>query len=210
MPTSSALLTFAAATLLLLLVPGPSVLYLVARSLHEGRTAGLISMLGVETGALVHVALTAGGLGTVLAASPWALTAIKYAGAAYLLVMGIRQLLSSRPAIATETTAGGTHGTPWTKLFRDGVLVDLLNPKTTLFFLAFLPQFVDPGRGPAATQLLTLGLCFVLLAVVTDGGYALAAGTIRSRLQTSTPSRRWAGRLTAGVYLGLGGLTVLA
>lgn len=155
MPTLTTLLIFAAATLALLVVPGPSVVYVVARSLEHGRTAGLMSVLGLETGALIHVAAAAAGLTALVSSSPWAFTVLRYVGAAYLISMGLRQFRQRHG----EVVEGGT-GTSVSnlRLFRDGVLVDVLNPKTGLFFLAFLPQFVDPSRGAASAQIVVLGL----------------------------------------------------
>ena len=202
MPT--ALPTFAVATLAMLLVPGPSVLYLVARSVQDGRGCGLIAMLGVEVGALVHAIASACGLGAILASTPWALAVIRFGGAGYLLFMGIRQLRAGR-STAAVIGAPPTRST-W-RLLRDGMMVDLLNPKTMLFFLAFLPQFVDPAGGPASGQLIVLGACFVGLAVVTDGGYILLAATVHGRMRTS---RRWEGKVTGGVYVALAGIAALS
>lgn len=206
MPTLTTLLIFAAATLALLVVPGPSVVYVVARSLEHGRTAGLMSVLGLETGALIHVAAAAAGLTALVSSSPWAFTVLRYVGAAYLISMGIRQFRQRHG----EVVEGGT-GTSVSnlRLFRDGVLVDVLNPKTGLFFLAFLPQFVDPSRGAASAQIVVLGLCFVVLAVLTDGTYALLAGGLRRRLTGSARSRRTVRRSTGAIYAGLGGVAVL-
>jgi threonine/homoserine/homoserine lactone efflux protein len=206
MPTNATLLVFAASTLALLVVPGPSVVYVVARSLEHGRTAGLMSMLGLETGALLHVGAAAGGLTALLASSPWAFTALRYVGAAYLISMGIRQFLQRHHGAALE---GISTSPSKLRLFRDGVLVDVLNPKTGLFFLAFLPQFVDPTRGAAAGQILVLGLCFVVLAVLTDGTYALVAGALRPKLTASSRGQGLMRRVTAAVYTGLGGLAVV-
>lgn len=204
MPTSTTLLLFATATLAMLVVPGPSVVYVVARSLEHGRTAGLMSVLGLETGALVHVAAAAAGLTALVSSSPWAFAVLRYAGAAYLISLGIRQLRQRHDAVEVASSTSASK----LRLFRDGVLVDVLNPKTGLFFLAFLPQFVDPSRGAASTQIVVLGLCFVLLAVLTDGSYALLAGTFRRRLSGSARSRRRVRRSTGVIYTGLGGLAV--
>ncbi len=218
MPTTTTLALFVVSTLALLAVPGPSVVYVVTRTLERGRRAGLVSVLGLETGALVHVALSAVGVTAVLAASAWAFTAVKLAGAAYLVVLGVRQL-RRRPRAASGADGDGALGsTSYLRLFRDGVLVDLLNPKTGLFFLAFLPQFVEPGRGPVAAQVIVLGVCFVALAALTDGSYALvtalvrqrvAARRARTRAQAAGP-RRLLDRVTGAVYCALGGVTVLA
>lgn len=206
MPSTHAFLLFLAATLTVLVVPGPSVVYVVARSLEQGRRAGLVSMLGLETGMLVHVLASATGVAAVIASSEVAFMTLKCAGAAYLLHLGIRQLRTrSVPDTSVPATAGGevppAPGTSYSRLFRDGFLVDLLNPKTSLFFIAFLPQFVDPGQGPASLQLLALGLCVVPMAMVCDGGYALLAGG-------------WGGhpaldKVTGVAYVGLAGAAVV-
>lgn len=210
MPDSTTLLLFAGSALALLAIPGPSVVYVFARTLEHGRPAGLASMLGLETGALAHVGLSAVGVTAVVAASAWSLTALRYAGAAYLVVLGLRELRRRRPM--PGAAAAGTTPIPHRRLFLDGVLVDLLNPKTGLFFLAFLPQFVDPARGPVTSQVLVLGVCFVLLAGVVDTCYALAADRLRSRLERRTTDGRsgfWR-RCSGVVYFALGGVTVLA
>ncbi|MBE2318909.1 LysE family translocator [Solirubrobacter sp. CPCC 204708] len=186
MPSPDTLLLFAAATLVLLLVPGPSVLFIVARTLEHGRRGGLTSMLGVETGALLHVLAATAGLGALVAASPHALLALKLAGAAYLLYMGVRAFRGRGEAAVTR--AGS-------KLYRQGLLVDALNPKTAMFFVAFLPQFIDPA-GDVALQTLLLGLTFVALATLTDTAYALLASTIRIRHVS---------KVAGATYIGLAG-----
>ncbi len=202
MPTPTTLALFAAATAVLLLVPGPSVLFIVARTLEHGRRGGLVSMLGVETGALLHVAAATAGVSALVAASPAALLVVKFAGAAYLLLMGVRAL--RRPV---ELTLGGRASG---RLFRQGLLVDAFNPKTAMFFLAFLPQFVDPGAGAVAGQTLVLGLCFVALATLSDGGYALLAGAAAERLRRSNRARSRLRRVSGVAYVGLGALTALS
>jgi threonine/homoserine/homoserine lactone efflux protein len=195
MPSPQTLLFFAATTLALLLVPGPSVLFIVARTLEHGRRGGLTSMLGVETGALLHVLAATAGLGALVAASPDALFALKLAGAAYLLYMGVRAL-RGRGDLTVATPATG-------QLYRQGLVVDALNPKTAMFFVAFLPQFIDPA-GSVPLQTLVLGLTFVALATLTDGTYALLASTITERLRTKHLSR-----VAGTAYLGLAGSLAL-
>ena len=209
MPTTTTLLLFVASTLALLSVPGPSVVYVVTRTVEQGRRAGLVSMLGLETGALAHVALSALGVTALLAASDWAFVVVKYAGVTYLVVLGVRQL--RRCAVPASQTSD-SPGTSYARLFRDGIMVDLLNPKTGLFFLAFLPQFVEPGRGPVAVQALVLGVCFVVLAVVTDGAYALVTSAVcqRAARLRSTSRRSVVRRISGAVYCALGGVTALA
>jgi threonine/homoserine/homoserine lactone efflux protein len=164
------LAVFLCASLVLAVTPGPGVVYIVTRTLAAGRRAGLASVGGVALGNLGNAAVASFGLAAVLAVSARAFTVVKLAGAAYLVYLGIRELRRARHAIGERTRPPGTG----TRVFRDGFLVALLNPKTALFFGAFLPQFVDPSRAPLA-QSLTLGAAFVAIAVCTDTLYVLAA-----------------------------------
>ena len=205
MPDPSTLLVFAAASLALLVVPGPAVVYIVTRSLTQGRTAGVVSMLGVQAGGLVHVGAAALGISAVIASSATAFAVVKYAGAAYLVYLGTRKLLRPADAPLASIERRG-HG----RLFREGVIVNILNPKTAIFFLAFLPQFVDPGRGSTAVQVTILGLLFILLALLSDGAYALAAGGLGNRLRRSAAVRRRLDRISGTVYVGLGAAAALS
>ena len=199
------LLGFIAAALVLLLTPGPGVMYIVARSIGQGSRAGLVSVLGLSAGALVHVAAAAAGISTILLASATAFGLVKAAGAAYLIYLGIRTLLARGAVASTEVCTPRSSR----RLFADGVLVSVLNPKIALFFLAFLPQFVDPGRGPVARQILLLGLLYVALALVTDSGYALLAGSLRHRLRDRALQGPLPRYISGSVYLGLGVGTAL-
>ena len=197
---------FVLAALALAVVPGPAVLYIVAQSVDQGRLAGLVSALGIGTGGLVHVAAATVGLSSLLASSATAFTIVKYAGAAYLILLGIRRLLT-REEVGEEA-----HQPPRAnrQIFRDGVVVNVLNPKTALFFLAFLPQFVEPGASAATLQILLLGLIFVVIAFCSDSMWALAAGTLGSWLRRSRwylGVKRW---MTGTVFVGLGLSTVKA
>jgi threonine/homoserine/homoserine lactone efflux protein len=200
-PSLATLLLFAGSTLALLAVPGPSVMYVVARTVEQGRTAGLVSMLGLEAGALIHVAAAAAGLSALVASSPTAFGVLRYGGAAYLLWLGVRTLRRSRAGAPVQPVGRASYG----RLFREGVLVDVLNPKTALFFLAFLPGFVREGAGPVALQVLVLGLVFVVLAALTDGAYALAAARVSRGVRRRSPRRLAV--VSAGAY---GALAVLA
>ena len=199
------LLGFIAAALVLLLTPGPGVMYIVARSIGQGSRAGLVSVLGLAAGALVHVAAAAAGISTILLASATAFGLVKAAGAAYLIYLGIRTLLARGAVASTEICTPRSSG----RLFADGALVSILNPKIALFFLAFLPQFVDPGRGPVAQQILLLGLLYVALALVTDSAYALLAGSLRHRLHDQALQGPLPRYISGSVYLGLGVGTAL-
>jgi len=200
MPAETMLLTFLVASLVTVAIPGPSVLFLMARSIEGGRMAGIYSMLGLETGALIHVGAAAAGLTALVSASAPALAVLRYAGAAYLLYLGVRQLRPRADAGLGGDGAVGTH-----RHFRDGILVDLLNPKTGLFFVAFLPQFIDPASGPAALQACALGLCFVVIAVLFDGSYVLLAGRLGGFIHRSPRARQRLDRVTGGVYVALAG-----
>jgi threonine/homoserine/homoserine lactone efflux protein len=201
-PDSHALALFAAAALALLLVPGPAVLYIVAQSAEHGRLAGLVSVAGVHLGTLVHVAAAAVGLSALIVSSAVAFSLVKYAGAAYLIYLGIRRLLARRSSEAPLPTGDQ----PLSRLFTQGAVVNVLNPKTALFFLAFLPQFVDPAR-TVWTQVVILGLTFVALGFLSDGAYALAAGTLGGWLRARRRALRYA---SGSVFVGLGVSAALA
>jgi threonine/homoserine/homoserine lactone efflux protein len=202
-PDAASLALFAVAALALLVVPGPAVLFIVARSVEGGRRAGLVSTLGVHIGSLVHVTAATLGLSALVVRSATAFTVVKYAGAAYLVFLGLRRLVS-RTAQAESGRAAGARGRPLRRLLAEGAVVNVLNPKTALFFLAFLPQFADPDSGHLPLQLAVLGLVFVALGLVSDGAYALLAGTVGQRLRGRrgfVRAERW---VSASVYLGLG------
>jgi threonine/homoserine/homoserine lactone efflux protein len=195
---------FAVAALVLLLIPGPAVVYIVAQSMHQGRRAGVVSVLGIHTGSMVHVLAATVGLSQLLVSSATAYTVVKYAGAAYLIALGVRRILTRDRA---PEAAVVVDLRPNRQLFRQGVVVNVLNPKTALFFLAFLPQFVDVNSGHVPLQIAVLGATFVLLGLVTDTAWALAAGTVGSTLRRSTRALR-AERLVSGfVFIALGALT---
>lgn len=204
MPDISTLAVFAAATLALLLVPGPAVTYIITRSVAQGRTAGLVSVLGIHAGSVVHVVAAALGITALLAASATAFTIVKYLGAAYLIYLGVRKLLERAPLETGEVRIASHR-----RLFTEGFVVNVLNPKTAVFFLAFLPQFADPARGPVAPQIILLGVVWILLGMASDGGYALLAAALSGRIRRS---RRAARRLDVGsglIYLGLGAAAAL-
>jgi threonine/homoserine/homoserine lactone efflux protein len=206
MPSDASLSGFIVAALIVLLIPGPGVLYIVTRSLSQGRRAGLVSVLGLSAGALVHVVAATAGLSAILLASATAFGAVKALGAGYLIYLGVRTILSSSAAAPDQ--AGDPRSA--SRLFRDGVIVSVLNPKIAVFFLAFLPQFVDEGRGPVAQQILALGLLYVTLALITDGAYAFLAGSVRHWIDArfmQGPLPRYA---SGAVYIGLGVSTAVS
>lgn len=197
MPDASTLLLFAGASLALLAVPGPAVIYVVTRSLDQGRTAGIVSVLGVETGTFAYALAAAAGLTGLIAASETGFTIVRYAGAAYLVYLGVRKLRErDQPQDAPQSARS--------RLFLRGLLVQLLNPKIAIFFLAFLPQFVDASAGPIAVQILILGTIFTVLAALSDSAYVALAGAVGRWLRSGRRARRRLAKLSGGVYLGLG------
>jgi threonine/homoserine/homoserine lactone efflux protein len=194
------------AAIVLLVTPGPAVLYIVARSMEQGRLAGLVSALGVHVGTLVHVAAAALGVSALLVSSAFAFNVVKYLGALYLVYIGVRKLLGR------DQAAGGPALAPRSlrQLFAQGVVVNILNPKTALFFLAFLPQFVDVTRGAVGLQILVLGMVFVALGVLSDGLYAVAAGTAGAWLKREGRFLRAERYVSGSVFVGLGVTAALA
>jgi threonine/homoserine/homoserine lactone efflux protein len=203
-PTSWGL--FVAASVALLLTPGPAVLYIVARSVEQGRAAGLVSVLGIHLGTVVHVAAAAIGLSALLVSSALAFAIVKYLGAAYLVWIGIRTFMAKDPDPEAPVVQAG----PLRRAFRDGFVVNLLNPKTAIFFLAFLPQFVDPARGALHWQILVLGLTFMGLGVVSDGAFALAAGAAGDFLRRNRRFLRFQRWFAGTAFIGLGVTAALA
>ena len=201
MPDASTFGLFVVAALALLLVPGPSVLYVVARSVEGGWPAGLVSVLGIEIGTLVHVTFATVGLSALLASSATAFAVVKWLGVAYLVWLGLSRLLGRNG----ENGAVVVRQERLPRVFLQGVLVNVLNPKTALFFLAFLPQFADPSRGPVWVQVMVLGATLAALGLLTDGFYALLSGTAGVWLRRrSSGLRRWRRYVSGGVYLALG------
>jgi threonine/homoserine/homoserine lactone efflux protein len=195
-PSFSAVELVAVASIALLLVPGPAVLYIVTQSAEQGRSAGLASVAGIHIGTLVHVAAAAAGLSALIVASAVAFSAVKYAGAAYLIYLGIRKLLERDDERRAEPRRA-----PLRRVFVRGTVVNVLNPKTALFFLAFLPQFVDAERGAVWSQVVVLGLVFVVLGIVSDSLYALAGDAAGSLLRRRAKLMR---RISGSIYVGLG------
>ena len=205
MPSTEALLGFVGAALIVLLIPGLGVMYIVTRSVNQGSRAGLLSVLGLTSGALVHVLAATLGLSAILLASAAAFGSVKILGAGYLILLGIRTLLARQNAVNTQDSVPLS---PW-RLYSGGVLVSVFNPKIALFFLAFLPQFVEPSRGPIPQQMLLLGLIYIALALLTDSAYALLAGSIGTRFSRRLLRGSMLKYVSGGVYLGLGLLTAL-
>jgi threonine/homoserine/homoserine lactone efflux protein len=205
MPDPSRLALFVGAALLLLVVPGPSVLYIVTQSVSHGRRAGIVSVAGITTGTLVHIAAATVGLSALLASSAVAFDVVKYLGAAYLIAVGLRRLVGWERA--REPAARGTRDL--SRLYSQGIVVNTLNPKTALFFLAFLPQFVDPERGTPWVQILVLGLLFAMLGFLSDGVWAVVAGTLGERLRRSRRFPAMQRYVSGSVFVGLGAVAAL-
>ena len=211
MPDISTFALFVAAALVLLLVPGPAVIYVVARSVEGGRLTGFVSVLGVELGTLLHVVFAAAGLSAIVVSSAVAFSVVKWLGAAYLVWFGLRQILG-RDGGDQEAPPSGS-GENRLRVFSQSVLVQVLNPKVALFFLAFLPQFVDPSRSAAWTQVVVLGTTLATLGLFTDGLYALLGGTAGEwiRKQRAGAGLRRARRyVTGGVYIALGAVAAIS
>ncbi len=197
---------FVGAAIALLLTPGPAVLYIVTRSVEQGRAAGLVSVVGICSGTLVHVVAATLGLSALLVSSARAFTTVRYAGAAYLIVLGIQTLARRPPPVADIAIERAALRS----VFTQGVIVNVLNPHTALFFFAFLPQFVNPSRGHVPAQMLALGLLFVGLSATTDSGWAIAAGTAGDWIRRHprfTAGQRY---VTGGALIGLGAAAAFA
>ena len=197
-PTSFRL--FLVTCIILVMTPGPDTLYVLARSLGQGRRAGIISAIGICCGFLVHTAAAAIGLSAILMTSALAFTVVKYAGASYLIYLGIRTLTTRTTAHAVPLATA----TAYQRLFTQGFLTNVLNPKVALFFLAFIPQFVDPARSAVSSQVIIYGLIDMAMCLVWLSGIAVIAGSARQwlvRQRTFWRTQRW---FTGGILLFLG------
>jgi threonine/homoserine/homoserine lactone efflux protein len=203
-PSPSTLPVFVAASLVLLVIPGPAVLFIVARSGAQGRRAGLVSVLGVHTASIVHVLAAVAGVSAVVVASSLAFTAVKVVGGCYLIFLGLKSLRNARTASAAS--APKIRATK--QLFAEGFLVSLLNPKVALFFLAFLPQFVERGNGPIWSQTLLLGLLYIALGLCSDSMYALLGARLGSRFSGHAARVRATRYAEGGILIGLGVLSL--
>jgi threonine/homoserine/homoserine lactone efflux protein len=202
----SKLYLFLSAALVLLLIPGPAVLYITARSASQGRVAGLVSVLAIETANFVQAVAAALGLSAILLSSALAFDVVKYLGAAYLIYLGIRKLLASDNGAKDEAVKQESLS----RIYWQGFAVNILNPKTALFFFAFLPQFVDPAKGNVTGQNLLLGAIFVGLAIITDSMYALLASSLAGKLTGNKRFQKGQRYFAGLVYIGLGITTALA
>jgi threonine/homoserine/homoserine lactone efflux protein len=197
---------FFVAAVALLVTPGPAVVYIVTRSVDQGLKAGLVSVLGIFTGGIVQVAAAALGLSALVFSSALAFSVVKYAGAAYLVYLGVRRLMGRDG----EDASGPPRRDSLRRIFAQGALVNMLNPKSALFFVAFLPQFVDVSRGNVPAQLFFLGLAFTAMGLVSDGTYAVLAGSVGGWLRRSPgflKARRW---VSGTIYVALGAATAVS
>jgi threonine/homoserine/homoserine lactone efflux protein len=199
MPDLHSLLLFLAAGLALNFTPGPDMLYVAARGASEGRSAGIVSALGIGAGTLVHIALVAFGLAALLAAVPVAYTVVRIGGALYLIYLGIRALRSNASVALKHLPPASLAA-----IFRQGVITNVLNPKVALFFLAFLPQFVDPSRGNPAFQVVILGLLFDTTGTLVNLGVALGSSRAAARLRGGSRAGETLQKLTGILFIGLG------
>jgi threonine/homoserine/homoserine lactone efflux protein len=204
-PAAHTLALFAVAALALLAVPGPAVLFVISQSIRHGRRAGIVGVVGLHAGTLVQVAAAAAGISALVVSSATAFSVVKYAGAAYLVYLGIQRLVAR-----SEPLAGDAGETSLARIFRRGVVVEVLNPKTAIFFFAFIPQFVDPARGDVALQTTVLGLTFLALGLVTDSLWALAAGSAAGWLRRRPAVERVERWVTGLFFIGLGAATAFA
>lgn len=202
----SQLYFFLGATLALLLVPGPAVLYITARSANQGRLAGLVSVLAIETANFLQAVAATLGLSAILLSSALAFDVVKYLGAAYLIYLGVRKLIASEADAGNEVVKRESLA----RIYWQGLVINLLNPKTALFFFAFLPQFVNPDKGNVTGQTLLLGALFVGMAIVTDSMYALLASSLADRLRGNGHFQKSQRYFAGIVYVGLGITTALA
>lgn len=192
--------TFLLSSLLLWITPGTDTMYILARSISQGRQAGLVSALGISSGILVHTLFAAFGLSAILATSAWAFATIKFAGAAYLIYMGIQAWFKKSKSLTTPEINSMSH---W-QTYHQGIVTNVLNPKVAIFFLAFLPQFVDPTSDFGPLPFLLLGVLFVtggtVWCLILAGFAAIATSTVRRNEKISA----WLERITGGVYIALG------
>lgn len=200
------LLIFIVAGLVLLLTPGPAVFYIIARSIDQGRPAGLVSTVGVGVGTMFHVVAAAFGISALLVSSALLYNVVKLLGAGYLIYLGIRKLFFEEDRVEHKQVETATLR----QIFNQGVIVNILNPKTALFFFAFLPQFADPARGSVAMQIFILGLLLVTMGLLTDGTYAILAGTAGNWLKNNLRLLRVQRYFAGTVYVALGMVTAIA
>ena len=200
MPEAHTIAVFSLAALGLLVIPGPAVFYIVTRSIDQGRTAGLVSVLGIHCGSIVHIGAAVLGVSALIASSALAFNVVKYVGAAYLIFIGVKRLLDRNGDQHVESREPHSYR----RIFFQGMIVNILNVKTALFFLAFLPQFVDSARGPVALQMTVFGLLFISLGMLSDGTYAFLASGARNLFRKNHKVAAVQRYVSGGVYVTLG------
>lgn len=205
MIVSSQLYFFMGAALALLLIPGPAVLYITARSASQGRMAGIVSVFAIETANFIQAVAAALGLSAILLSSALAFDVVKYLGAAYLIYLGVRKLMASDDGMVSQEIKRESLA----RIYWQGLVINILNPKTALFFFAFLPQFVDPSKGNVVGQNLLLGSIFVGMAIITDSLYALLASSLAGKLAGNKGFQKGQRYFAGLVYVGLGITTAL-
>jgi threonine/homoserine/homoserine lactone efflux protein len=201
----SKLSLFVSVAAILVFMPGPNTLYIIARSIEQGRLAGFVSSLGVQVGTMFHIVAASLGLSALLVSSAFAFNLVKYAGAAYLIYLGIKTLLTKEKIELAKVRKAALH-----RVFYQGIVVNLLNPKTALFFFAFLPQFVDVARRAVILQVVMLGSILIFLGTLSDSIYALASGSIGNWLRGNLKFLRAQRYFAGSVYIGLGAATALS
>ena len=204
MPSATSYALFCLASVALAVVPGPAVTYIVMHSIDKGRRAGLASAAGVASGGLVHVAAATVGLSALIASSATAFTVVKLVGAVYLIVVGLRRIAGRDDSEQVQALPA-----PMSRIYRQGVIVNVFNPKTALFFLAFLPQFVDRGAS-VPPQVALLGLTFAAIAFASDCSYALLADLLAGRMRRSGRGARARRFLSGGIFVALGATAAAA
>jgi threonine/homoserine/homoserine lactone efflux protein len=205
LPNTSSLLLFTSAAIILLVIPGPAVFYILGRSIGQGRKAGIVSALGVGVGSLFHTAAAAVGLSALLMSSAAAFGAVKYLGAVYLIYLGVQKLRQNESTDLSVTA----RRVKLSRIFAQGIVVNVLNPKAALFFFAFLPQFVDTTRGQVAAQVLFLGMLFAILGVISDTLWAVS-GTVAQWFRGNGRAMRAQRYISGGMLISLGVATAFA
>jgi threonine/homoserine/homoserine lactone efflux protein len=206
LPSHSSLLFFVSAAAILLAIPGPAVLYIVGRSIGHSRNAGFVSAFGIGVGTLIHTAAAAVGLSALLVSSATAFSVVKYLGAAYLIYLGVQKLRRND----SFDVSSDTPRTSLTRVFTQGIVVNVLNPKTALFFFAFLPQFIDPARGHVATQILSLGILFACMGTTSDCVWAFFSSSVAGWLRGNPRWNRTERYVSGGILISLGVATAFA
>lgn len=205
LPSPENILLFITAATILIVVPGPALLYIMMKSMEQGHKAGLVSALGVGVGAMVHVLAAAIGMSALLVASATAFSILKYGGAVYLIYLGVKKLLDKSTPISTVQT----EKKPLNKIFYEGIVVNTLSPKSAIFFFAFLPQFINTDKGGTTSQILFLGLVFLVIAFISDMTYVMLSGKLVKYFKNSSKFSSIQKYVSGSIYIVLGLLTFM-